>query len=57
MSDQVKARWVGGFTVVLPDGTTLHHGDEHRIGAGEAHASDNWEPVAPKPSKTTEKEG
>ena len=53
MSDLVKARWVGGYPVVLPDGTELNHGDEHKVPAGEL-ASDHWEPVADQAK--TEKE-
>lgn len=56
MSDLVKARWVGGYPVELPDGTKLAHGDEHKVPPGEL-ASDHWEPVAAaKKPATTDQE-
>ena len=58
MSDTVvkRAKWVGPFPTVLPDGTVLVPGDEYDISPEQA-LSAHWQVVeaktvpAPKPAK------
>lgn len=46
----VKALWVGPYGHRLHDGTLLQTGiTVCDIGADEAKASDNWQPVTPGP--------
>lgn len=44
-SGTVLARWKPLYSVTLPDGRTLKPGGTAEISAGEAKASDHWEPV------------
>lgn len=54
----VRARWLPIWSAQLPDGRTVNQGDEALIKAGEAAASDHWDPVVTKPApKPTEKAG
>lgn len=55
----VRARWLPLWAADLADGTHLEHGGEYDVPAGEAAASENWQPLkaaptAPKSSKDEE---
>lgn len=50
----VEALWVAPYEATLPDGTVLIPNETKvRIGAGEAEASDHWEPVGSSAKKTS----
>ena len=51
----VKAKWVGPYEAELPDGTPLIPGETLvELGGDEAEASDNWEIVKGRPTKSDE---
>lgn len=54
----VWATWKPIWSALGPDLTTINHGDKRAVPAGEAHASDNWEPIAAaKPAEKPQKDG
>ena len=53
MSDHlIEARWLPAYSVSLPTGQVVEPGGTALITAGEAAASEHWEPVRKSAAKT-----
>ena len=49
MSDRIQARWLPLYPVDVPGQGIVEPGGLAWIGAGEAKASDHWEPIKAAP--------